>query len=203
MTDAAPDDTTLIETLAGVVPGSPVAAAYARRADARAQSELSYHLLIRPSEAGAVSLRERLAVAAFVAGLYGEPATLRHYIGLLDAEAAALATTIAASARAAATSGPFGHFPPGALTAEDIDGVAWVPSAAEAALYGARLAAALSHAHMLCLHPRDAKPEALAVLFAAGWDEDGIVVLSQFVSFISFQIRVVAGLSALVTRQAA
>jgi uncharacterized protein YciW len=32
---------------------------------------------------------------------------------------------------------------------------------------------------------------------AAGWSADGIVTLSQLVSFLAFQVRVVAGLSVL------
>jgi CMD domain protein len=60
-----------------------------------------------------------------------------------------------------------------------------------------RLAAALEHAHLLIFHPRDASPAALQKLLDAGWSTTDIVTLSQLVSFLSFQIRVVAGLRAL------
>jgi hypothetical protein len=55
----------------------------------------------------------------------------------------------------------------------------------------------LRHAHFLVFHPRDAQPQRLRVLEAAGWSADDIVVLSQLVAFLSFQIRVVAGLCVL------
>jgi uncharacterized protein YciW len=61
-----------------------------------------------------------------------------------------------------------------------------------------RLAAALQHAHLLTLHPRDARPAELQPLLSAGWSATGaIVTLSQLVSFLAFQIRTVAGLKAL------
>jgi len=39
--------------------------------------------------------------------------------------------------------------------------------------------------------------ERLQPLVAAGWSADGIVTLSQLVSFLAFQVRVVAGLTVL------
>ena len=47
----------------------------------------------------------------------------------------------------------------------------------------------LAHAELLVLHPRDAAPSHLRALEAAGWDADGIVTLSQLVSFLTFQLR--------------
>jgi len=46
-------------------------------------------------------------------------------------------------------------------------------------------------------HPRDAAPAALQALLDAGWSTTDIVTLSQIAAFLSFQIRVVAGLRAL------
>jgi uncharacterized protein YciW len=60
-----------------------------------------------------------------------------------------------------------------------------------------RLDAALVHAHLLVFRPRDASSAALQALLNAGWSTDDIVTLSQLVAFLSFQIRVVTGLSAL------
>jgi uncharacterized protein YciW len=51
--------------------------------------------------------------------------------------------------------------------------------------------------HLLVFHPRDAAPEALQALLDAGWSTTDIVTLSQIAAFLSFQIRVVAGLRAL------
>ena len=73
---------------------------------------------------------------------------------------------------------------------------------AHAALLGARLAAALAHAHLLAYHPRDASAGALQALQQAGWSETDIVIVSQLASFLSFQIRVVAGLRVLTARPA-
>ena len=50
---------------------------------------------------------------------------------------------------------------------------------------------------MLVFHPRDAAPASLQALLDAGWSTTGIVTLSQIVAFLSFQIRVVAGLRVL------
>ena len=51
--------------------------------------------------------------------------------------------------------------------------------------------------HLLAFHPRDAAPAALQALLDAGWSTTDIVTLSQIAAFLSFQIRVVAGLRAL------
>jgi uncharacterized protein YciW len=55
---------------------------------------------------------------------------------------------------------------------------------------------------MLVLHPRDAAPPSLQALLDAGWSTSDIVTLSQLVSFLSFQIRVVAGLKVMTARAA-
>lgn len=59
------------------------------------------------------------------------------------------------------------------------------------------LDAGLAHADMLVQRPRDAAPEHLRALEAAGWDADGIVTLSQLISFLTFQLRVAHGLRVL------
>ena len=64
---------------------------------------------------------------------------------------------------------------------------------------GARLAAAFDHAHLLVFHPRDAEPPRLQALQDAGWSTTDIVTLSQIIAFLSFQIRVAAGLRILPT----
>jgi uncharacterized protein YciW len=55
----------------------------------------------------------------------------------------------------------------------------------------------LEHAHLLVFHPRDANPAALQAMLDAGWSSTGIVILSQLVAFLAFQIRVAAGLRTL------
>ena len=199
-------DLTLIERLAGVAPGSPVGRAFRARPEARAQSERSYQLLLFPEVAGPVSLLERRAVAAFVAALQDEPETRAHFLALLrqtDAAPAPLARLIAHEADGSAHPGPYGAFPEGPLSAESLDGPVYVVDDATRLELGERLSAALEHAHLLALHPRDAGPEALEALLRAGWTRDGIVVLTQVIGLVSFQVRVVAGLrSYLAARQA-
>ncbi|GAB3194398.1 alkylhydroperoxidase domain protein [Nesterenkonia suensis] len=60
-----------------------------------------------------------------------------------------------------------------------------------------KLAAGLDHTRLLTLHPWDARAHHLRALEAAGWSVDDIVTLSQLVSFLAFQIRVVEGLRTL------
>ena len=50
---------------------------------------------------------------------------------------------------------------------------------------------------MLVFHPRDADVRSLQALLDAGWSTTEVVTLSQLVAFLSFQIRVVAGLKVL------
>ena len=85
----------------------------------------------------------------------------------------------------------------GPLSAEDEPGPVFAAQESSLAALGPRLAAALAHVHMLLLHVRDAAPSHLRALEAAGWSATGIVTLSQLVSFLSFQLRVAAGLRAL------
>lgn len=73
----------------------------------------------------------------------------------------------------------------------------WAAPASSQAALGARLSAALAHAHLLVFHPRDASPQALQRLLDAGWSTTGVVTLSQLVDFLTFQLRVIAGLTAL------
>ena len=62
---------------------------------------------------------------------------------------------------------------------------------------GPRLSSAFEHVHMLVYHPRDARPATLEAMLDAGWSTTDVVTLSQLVSFLAFQIRVVAGLMAM------
>jgi CMD domain protein len=60
-----------------------------------------------------------------------------------------------------------------------------------------RLAALLHHADRLTTAPSSATPAHLRALEAAGLDPATIVTLAQLIAFVSFQVRVVAGLRAL------
>jgi len=57
--------------------------------------------------------------------------------------------------------------------------------------------AALRHADLLTLRPADATPADLQALKDAGLTPAGIVTLSQVIAFVSYQLRLAAGLRAL------
>jgi CMD domain protein len=185
----------LIDTLAGIAPGSPLDAARDRRPEARKHAQASYVALFEPAEPGTFTLAERFAIAAFVAGLHNEAATVGFYTAKLTEADPALATTILAEVEDANTAGPYGAYPAGPLSKEDQAGLVY--SASAPGLLGPRLAAALEHTHMLVFHPRDSAPDYLQSLLDAGWTTTEIVTLSQIVAFLAFQIRVVLGLKTL------
>ena len=191
--------TDVIDHLVGIAPGSRLEAIRAQRPQARDNAQASFRALFEPAETEAMALSERFAVAVFVAGLHGQGAIAEFYAAALEGDGAA----ILQAAEAAVTKGPYGHYPAGPLSVEDVPGPTWACAPALAAALGPRLAAAFAHAHLLVFHPRDAAPPALQALLDAGWTTTGIVTLSQLISFLSFQIRVVVGLRALAANLAA
>lgn len=192
-------DTDVIDTLVGIAPGSALDAIRGRRKQAREQAQASYRALFVPKDEGGVSATERFAVAVFITGLHGEAETAAFYAARLAATgaSAALRAAIDAAVAAATGQGPYGAYPAGPLSREDTTGPAHHVAVATRAALGPRLAAAFEHMHMLVFHPRDAAPAALQALIDAGWSTADIVTLSQLAAFLSFQIRVVAGLRVL------
>ena len=186
--------TDVIDTLVGIAPGSKLDAIRANRSEARKHAQASYTSLFEPRDMAGVTADERHALAAFVAGLHGEPKTEAFYAAKLPA---ALRSAVAAEVAAGRTKGPYGRFPKGPLSIEDAPGPSWKVSDAGRQALGARLPAAFEHTHMLVFHPRDAAAPALQALLDAGWSTTDIVTISQLVSFLAYQIRVVAGLSTL------
>lgn len=191
----------IIDTLAGLAPDSPLAMIRDRKPVTRQQAQASYLALFEPAAPGDVSLRERFAVAAFVAALHAQDGIAGFYAaGLARAERPeAIITAIFAQAALARTSGPYGAYPNGRLSVEDSSGPIFSVAEPHRGVLGARLVAALAHAHMLVFHPRDASAAALQKLLDAGWSNAGIVTLSQLIAFLTFQIRIVVGLRALAT----
>jgi CMD domain protein len=106
---------------------------------------------------------------------------------------------IDAAIAAATGQGPYGRYPAGPLSREDAPGPSYHAGPEARRILGARLAAAFDHAHLLVFHPRDAAPARLQALLDAGWSTTDIVTLSQIIAFLSFQIRVAAGLRVLAT----
>ncbi|MBR0839889.1 CMD domain protein [Bradyrhizobium liaoningense] len=194
----------IIDTLAGIEPGSALDTIRARRLQARENAQKSYLSLFEPIDAGEFSLAERAAVAAFVTGLHGESPVAAFYRGKLaaNADGAALVEAITAEIERGKTSGPYGAFPAGPLSIENKAGLIYRVSAERKAILGARLVAAFEHAHLLVFRPRDAASSDMKALLAAGWSNTGIVTFSQLVAFLSFQLRVVSGLRTLAAANA-
>jgi CMD domain protein len=186
----------IIDTLAGIEPGSALDVIRARRLQARENAQKSYLSLFEPVDASDFSLAERAAVAAFVTGLHGESPVAALYREKLaaNAEAAALVEAIQVEIERGKTSGPYGAFPAGPLSIESKAGLIFRVSAERKAALGPRLVAALEHAHLLVFRPRDAASADMTALLDAGWSTTGIVTFSQLVAFLSFQVRVVSGL---------
>ena len=189
----------IIDTLAGIEPGSALDAIRARRLQARENAQKSYVSLFEPIDASDFSLAERAAVAAFVTGLHGESPVAAFYREKLaaNADGARLLEAIGAEIARGRTSGPYGSYPAGPLSVENTAGLIYRVSAERKSALGPRLVAALEHAHLLVFRPRDAAASDMKALLAASWSATGIVTFSQLVAFLSFQLRVVSGLRTL------
>jgi CMD domain protein len=192
-------ETDVIDTLVGIKPGSALDAIRNRRPEARNQAQASYRALFAPEIPGEVTTTKRFAVAAFVTGLHGGAETASFYAAGLAASGASaeLCRAVDTVIAAAKGEGPYGAYPAGPLSREDTTGPTHHVSAETRRALGSRLAAAFDHMHLLVFHPRDAAPAALQALLDAGWSTTDIVTLSQIAAFLSFQIRVVAGLRVL------
>jgi CMD domain protein len=186
----------IIDHLAGIEPGSSLDGIRARRLQARDNAQKSYLALFEPTDFGDVPAAERYAVAAFVAGVHEEPTVAGFYLAKA-ADRPELVEALKAEIERGKTGGPYGAFPAGPLSAEDEAGLIYRVAGDRKTILGAKLAAAIEHAHLLVFHPRDANPAAMQALLNAGWSTTAIVTLSQLVAFLSFQVRSVAGLRTL------
>jgi CMD domain protein len=190
------NDPDTIDLLAGLAPGSPLSAIRDRKPVTRQNAEASYRALFEPVDQGDVTSHERCALAMFVAGLHAHNEIAAFYAaGLAHTEpTGGLTAAIEAEISCGRTNGPYGAYPPGPLSVDDVPGPVYQVAASSRAALGARMSAALAHVHLLVFHPRDANPTALQALLDAGWSTTDIVTLSQLVAFLAFQIRIVVGL---------
>lgn len=186
-----------MDTVTGLAGSEDLEELRSHRPVAVEQTQLAYELLFEPSDQSRMSRLERWAVAAFVAILHGDEQAAEHYLGDLRASAPQVALVVEVLAEDGVATGPYGSYPPGPLSGEDVPGGDLAISAKAAAAVGERLAVALRHAHRLVLHPRDADPSWVEDLQAGGWDRAGIVTLSQLISYLAYQLRLVVGLRAL------
>ncbi len=191
--NAIPND--IINYVSGIRAGSNLDLLRGERPEAKINAQESYCALFAPQEANDVSLAERFALAVFTAGLHGDADLAAFYAEGLAATGASGALLEAARALPGdAGSGPYGRYPSGPLSAEDEAGPAWQPPQERGEILGPRLAAAFEHAHMLTFHPRDSSQAALQSLLDAGWSSAGVVTVSQLISFLAYQARLVHGL---------
>lgn len=195
----SPPHADVIDHLADISAGSRLDVVRRARPEARTHAQRSFEALFVPADAGGLSIVDRHVLAAFVAGLHQEPITSSFYASRLASVAGngKLAGIVAAEIKRGLAPGPYGQFPAGPLTAENLAGPLYRVDADNKAQLGDALSAALEHAHLLVLHPRDASAEKLQTLLNAGLTANVIVTVSQLVAFLSFQIRVIAGLRVL------
>lgn len=185
--------TDLIDAAAGIEPGSTLDAARQARPVAREQIQAAEAALFGPGTAS-LPHHDRLLVAGFATGVT-DPSGRLFARRLIDLGADG--DRVAGLVASAAQQGPWGSYREPGLVAESDPRDPWQVAPAERVALGERLAVVLEHAHLLLLHPRDARPAALARLTEAGWSRADIVTWSQLVSFVAFQTRLAAGLAVL------
>lgn len=183
--------TDVIDTLLGVTPGDAIDVIRRSRPAAHENTQATYEALFTPADAGDFPLAERFAVASFVLALHGETPLLEVYTAQLDP---ALGALVAAQAAQAVRPGPFGVYREPGLAGESQEGPRYQAPTEE---LGEKLAAALTHAALLVQRPRESSTQALEALLEAGWSRESVVTLSQLVAFLTFQVRIVAGLAVL------
>ena len=159
--------TDIVDVAAGLSPLSPVVALRRQRAAFVRHTQGSYDALIIPADPAGVSLIERAAVALRVASIERDVALLAHYRARLDALGAGRGVVAAAGGEGGAT-----DVPP-------------------------RLVAILDHATVVTTAPGSASQARLDAMQDAGLAPRDIVTIAQVVAFVSYQVRVVAGLRAM------
>lgn len=157
----------LLNTMLGIGEDSPLAALRARRADIASYIQASYDALLEPADEAGVRRAERGLIALRVAVLDESAPLIAHYRAFLAGQGVD-------SALVTATEG-----------------------AALGAPLSLRLLAMLTHVDRLTNAPELASPEHLAELKAQGLSDANIVTISQLISFVSFQVRTIAGLQLL------
>ena len=191
----------VVDELVGVQEGDALDELRRRRPVTREQLQASHDALFAPIDDTAFPVAERLLVAAFATRSTADDATARFYADAAHRADAGRAAVVRAEASSAATAGPFGAYREEGLRAESSDGRRYSPGADVRDALGDRVTAALVHAHLLTFRPREADDADQRRLLEAGWSPDGIVTLSQLVSFLAFQQRVAAGLRAIRSSQ--
>ena len=162
----------LVDACVPLIPGQRMHAVRHSRAKVAAATQASHDGLFSPTVAG-ISVAERLAVAVLACRLSHVPALAQHYRGVLCAQG--------------------GDAPAWAAA---LDAERWrdqVP---------ARLATMLGFTTKLIERPIEGDRQAVQALVQAGLSPPAIVALAQLIAFLSYQVRLVIGLQAMVAAQA-
>ncbi|HMO57407.1 MAG TPA: CMD domain protein [Roseiflexaceae bacterium] len=165
------DTADAIDAIVGITPDSRVAQIRALRPDAAGYAQGSYAALLEPADEAGLGRAERALIALRAALLAPSRAVAAHYRERLQSLGVE-ATTIAAVE----------HFPEGGAVSP-------------------QLAAILPHVELMTLRPHAAGREALEALEAAGLSARNIVSIAQLVAFVSYQVRLAAGLRLLQEEQ--
>jgi uncharacterized protein YciW len=154
--------------IAGIEPGSGLAAAVSKRADIFELTQATHDAAITPVEPGGLSHGLRAAIACRIAKLNADAELERHFLDLL---------------------GKVGAGPAERRAAElDFQGE------------DQRTAALIRHADLVARDPKSATGQDIAALRQAGVPDADIVRLSELVAFVSYQIRLLAGLKLMQAR---
>ncbi|MGY0055154.1 alkylhydroperoxidase domain protein [Streptomyces sp. LZ34] len=176
MTTRSGTPTDLINTLLGIEPGSPLAQLRARRPEATRHTQGSYDALFVPAApATSVTTTERFAAALRVAQLHGDQVLGEHYTGQLLGVGGATKELVTA--------------------VKDVRSLPRATEPLDPEPFSDRLRAILAHADLLVLRPAAATPAHLDALTKAGLDAAEIVTVSQLIAYVSFQVRLLAGLA--------
>ena len=158
----------VIDHLANVAPGSPVAELRAERPALTRFSQASYVSLFEPENDNGLSRKERDLVALRVALLTPDERLARWHEDRLAADSGTMATVSAVSAFPAVSP---------ELTPREV--------------------AILRHTDLVTQRPVDAEPSDVEALRTAGLSTREIVTLSQLIGFLAYEVRVLAALRAL------
>ena len=171
-----PDTTTglqqdLVDACVPLAPGQPTHAVRHGRAKVVSATQASHDGLFSLAVAG-ISLAERLAAALLACRLSQSPALAQHYRGALLAQGGAAPAWVAA-----------------------IEGGQW-PAALPP-----RLTTILGFTAKLIVRPIEGDRAAVQALVQAGLTAPAIVALAQLIAFLSYQVRLVAGLQAMLAAE--
>ncbi len=181
---AAPEhNTDLIDTLVGLTPGGATHLLRHRRDKVALATQGSYDSLFDPALPG-LSSAERLLVAMYACRLSKANNLSAHYRNRI--EALPLELRPDAQALGVAEAGESGEAGESAHPLHCAD---------------ARLHAMLVFTRTLILRPIEGDKAALLALTRAGISTPAVVTLAQLIAFLSYQIRLVASLSAMQSAQ--